>query len=72
MAVVFGEELTFEKKVGSQGPHSAHLPVCTQHSMPLTAAVPLCVLQVGSTIAILGVFVYSIIDDLLAPKKKKA
>ena len=39
VAVVFGEELTFEKKV-------------------------------GSTIAILGVFIYSIIDDLL--KKKKA
>ena len=26
--------------------HPSHLPVCTQHSMPLTAAVPLCVLQV--------------------------
>merc|ERR1712060_224605 len=36
VAVVFGEELTFEKKV-------------------------------GSTVAILGVFVYSIIDDLLKP-----
>ena len=39
VAVVFGEELTFEKKV-------------------------------GSTIAITGVFVYSIIDDLLKPKAK--
>ena len=39
VAVVFGEELTFEKKV-------------------------------GSTIAIAGVFVYSIIDDLLKPKAK--
>merc|ERR1712070_1087405 len=41
VAVVFGEELTFEKKV-------------------------------GSTIAILGVFVYSIIDDLPKPKAKEA
>jgi solute carrier family 35 protein E1 len=41
VAVVFGEELTFEKKL-------------------------------GSTIAICGVFVYSIIDDLLKPKTKAA
>merc|ERR1719174_3520134 len=38
-AVVFGEELTFEKKV-------------------------------GATVAIAGVFLYSIIDDLLKPKAK--
>merc|ERR1712023_441573 len=41
VAVVFGEELTFEKKV-------------------------------GSALAITGVFVYSIIDDLLKPKAKDA
>merc|ERR1711968_42280 len=41
VAVVFGEELTFEKKV-------------------------------GSAVAITGVFVYSIIDDLLKPKAKDA
>ena len=41
VAVVFGEELTFEKKL-------------------------------GSTIAIAGVFLYSIIDDLLKPKATDA
>merc|ERR1712196_325748 len=41
VAVVFGEELTFEKKL-------------------------------GSAVAITGVFVYSIIDDLLKPKAKDA
>ena len=31
-----------EDTVDTQGPHNAHRPVCTQHSMPLTAVHCVC------------------------------